>query len=57
MCPGFYDVFAAAPAFTPACRKARVKSGGKVTIRFRLAPDPLYGAEMGTRIKVARPKL
>lgn len=47
---GFYDVFAAFPAFTPACRKARIKPGGAVEIIFRMNADPVYTAEMGNRI-------
>jgi hypothetical protein len=54
--PAFYDVFAASPAFTPACRKARIKSGGSVEIIFAMKADPLYTAEMGSRIEQVRPK-
>ena len=49
--PGFYDVFAASPAFTPSCRKARIKAGQSVEITFRMNADPLYSAEMGNRIE------
>jgi hypothetical protein len=54
--PGFYDVFAASPAFTPSCRKARVKPGGAVEITFRMNADPLYTAEMGSRVEAVPPK-
>src|ERR1051326_9006461 len=49
--PGFYDVFAASPAFTPACRKARIKPGGAVEVTFRMSADPLYTVEMGNRVE------
>jgi hypothetical protein len=54
--PGFYDVFAASPAFTPACRKARIKPGEAVEISFRMNADPLYAVEMGNRIEALPPK-
>jgi hypothetical protein len=40
--PGFYDVFAAAPAFTPVCRKVRIKPSEAVETTFRMNADPLY---------------
>ena len=54
--PGFYDVFAASTAFTPACRKARIKSGKSAEIIFRMNADSLYSAEMGDRVEQLRPK-
>jgi hypothetical protein len=54
--PGFYDVFAASRAFTPACRKARIKLGGAVEIAFHMNTDPLYTAEMGNRIEAVPSK-
>lgn len=54
MPPGFYDVFAAARAFTPGCRRSD-KSGPPAKITFRLNADPLYSAERGDRFEV-RPK-
>lgn len=53
--PGFYDVFAAALAFTPTCRKIRAKGGEPVEIQLRMNVDPLYTAEMGNRVETARP--
>ncbi len=54
--PGFYDVFVASPAFTPACRKVRIKSGAALEITFRMNADPLYTVEMGNRIEAVPPK-
>ena len=54
--PGFYDVFVTSLAFTPACRKARIKPGGDVEITFRMNLDPLCTAEMGNRIEAVPPK-
>jgi Carboxypeptidase regulatory-like domain len=51
--PGWYDVFAAASAFTPTSLKIRIKEGGAQNIKLRLKVDPLYGAEMGKRIQAA----
>jgi len=48
--PGFYDVFAASPAYTPVCRKVRIKPSAAVDTTFRMDADPLYTAEMGSRI-------
>ena len=48
--PGFYDVFVAVPAFTPMCRKVRIKPGAAVDTTFRMNADPLYAAEMGNRV-------
>lgn len=53
---GFYDVFAAAPAFTPVCRKIRIKPGISVDIVLRMDADPLYTAEMGDRVEALHPK-
>ena len=50
--PGFYDVFAASPAFTPSCRKVRLQPSETVEIMFSMYADPLYTAEMGSRIEV-----
>jgi hypothetical protein len=54
--PGFYDVFAASPTFTPVCRKVRTKPGQAMEITFRMNTDPLYTAEMGNRIEAVPPK-
>lgn len=54
--PGFYDVFASAPAFTPACRKVRIKPSAAVKTTFRMKPDPLYTAEMGIRVEAVPAK-
>jgi hypothetical protein len=53
--PGFYDIFAAARAFTPTCRKIRTKGGKTVEIELRMNADPLYTAEMGNRAEAVRP--
>jgi hypothetical protein len=49
--PGFYDIFAAARAFTPTCRKVRIKLGKAVDVVLRMKADPLYTAEMGDRVE------
>ena len=49
--PGFYDVFVAATAFTPTCRKIRINAGEAQEIRFRLNVDDLYTVEMGNRVE------
>lgn len=54
--PGFYDVFAATPAFTPVCRKIRIKPGKSVDIVLRMDADPLYTAEVGNRVDALHPK-
>jgi hypothetical protein len=51
LAPGFYDVFVAATAFTPTCRKIRIKAGEPQEIRFRLNVDDLYTVEMGGRVE------
>jgi len=50
--PGFYDVFAASPAFTPSCHKVRLHPSDAVEIMFSMNAEPLYTAEMGNRIEV-----
>jgi hypothetical protein len=49
--PGFYDVFVAAMAFSPTCRRIRVKGGEGLEVTLRMNADPLYAAEMGSRIE------
>ncbi len=46
--PGFYDVFVAAPAFTPQAFKVRVKAE-REGVLFKLKPDPLVTAELGDK--------
>lgn len=53
---GFYDVFVAAPTFTPTCRKIRMKVGEAQEISFSMNADPLYTAEIGNRVEIAPPK-
>jgi len=45
--PGFYDVFVAASAFSPDCRKVRIKPGEVVTYNPSLKVDPLVASELG----------
>jgi hypothetical protein len=47
--PGFYDVFISANAFTPQCRKVRVRSGEIATFSPKLNADPLVTKELGDR--------
>ena len=45
--PGFYDIFVAAIAFSPDCRKIRIKPGENATYHVTLKVDPLVTSEMG----------
>lgn len=54
--PGFYDVFVAAMAFSPTCRKIRMKLGEGLGVTLRMTADPLYSAEMGNKVEVIPPK-
>jgi hypothetical protein len=54
--PGFYDVFVAALAFSPTCRKIRLKPGEGLEVTLRVNTDPLYTAEMGNRVEAVPPK-
>jgi hypothetical protein len=47
--PGFYDVFITANAFSPECRKIRIKPGEAATYKAVLKADPLVGSELGDR--------
>jgi hypothetical protein len=49
--PGFYDVFVAAMAFSPTCRKIRINQGQNLEVALHLNADPLYTAEMGDRFE------
>ena len=54
--PGFYDVFVSKPAFTPECRKLRIKKGIlPESFRVTLRVDALVVGELGERI-VSVPK-
>ncbi|HYX53043.1 MAG TPA: carboxypeptidase-like regulatory domain-containing protein [Candidatus Limnocylindrales bacterium] len=46
--PGFYDVFVAAPAFTPQAFKIRVKKEPQGVL-FKLKADPLVTHELGDK--------
>jgi len=55
--PGFYDVFVSATAFSPACRKIRVKPGKVVPVIWRLPVDPMLLDEIaGPMIEVIPPQ-
>lgn len=54
--PGFYDVFVAAMAISPTCRKIRIKPGEGLEVTLRMNADPLYTAEMGNRVEPIPPK-
>jgi len=54
--PGFYDVFVAAKAFSPTCRKIRIKRGDGLEVTLQMNADPLYTAEMGNRVQPIPPK-
>jgi hypothetical protein len=44
--PGFYDVFISATAFSPSCRKVRIRSDGISTFDPKLKLDPLVSKEL-----------
>ena len=45
--PGFYDVFTSAAAFSPDCRKIRIKLEETVIYEAKLNADPLVIKEIG----------
>ena len=45
LAPGFYDVFVASTAFSPACLKVRVNAGNPATFKVKLKADPLVCKE------------
>jgi hypothetical protein len=49
--PGFYDVFVSSRAFSPDCRKVRLKPGKTASPDFRLRVDPLVTVEIGDRFE------
>jgi hypothetical protein len=51
---GFYDLFVAAMAFTPACRKIRLNGAATSEFRFQLAVDPKVTRELGDSISGKR---
>ena len=48
--PAFYDIFVTGTAFSPACKKVRVKVGKPATATFSLSLDPLVSKETGHEI-------
>lgn len=44
--PGFYDLFVSSMAFSPACRKVRVKADKPQEITIRLRVDPVVSREL-----------
>ena len=50
---GFYDVFVSATAFSPACRKIRVKVTPPQDLRFRMEAAPLVMKEIGDTLPSA----
>jgi hypothetical protein len=46
---GFYDVFISANAFTPQCRKVRVRPGETASFSPKLNADPIVTTELGDR--------
>lgn len=47
--PGFYDVFISANAFTPQCRKVRVRPGETASFSPKLSTDPIVTKELRDR--------
>jgi hypothetical protein len=48
--PGFYDVFVSFTAFSPQCRKIRIKPGSTSVYKARLKVDPLVTRELGDAV-------
>ena len=44
--PGFYDVMVSASAFSPQCRKVRVRANQFAAYEAKLAADPLVSSEL-----------
>ena len=53
--PGFYDIFVTWSAFTPECRKIRLKAGDSGRVSFALKPNALVTAEIGHKL-ISDPK-
>jgi hypothetical protein len=49
---GFYDVFISATAFTPNCRKIRLKPNENASFAATLVADPLVTKELGDEVRV-----
>jgi hypothetical protein len=49
--PGFYDVLVSATAFSPDCRKIRLKARETVTYDAKLNVSPLVSQELGDIFK------
>jgi hypothetical protein len=49
-------IFVAAKAFSPTCRKIRMKRGDGLEVTLRMNADPLYTAEMGNGVEPIPPK-
>jgi hypothetical protein len=49
--PGFYDLFVSASAFTPACRKVRIKGTASSKVRIVLELDGLVANELGFNVE------
>jgi len=47
--PGFYDVFVSSQAFTPSCRKVRVRAGEIASFSPKLRADALVTKELADR--------
>ena len=52
--PGFYDVFVSAMAFTPTCRKVRIRRTAGPDFTFQMEVDPLVTQELGSEV-IAQP--
>jgi hypothetical protein len=53
---GFYDVFVSSPAFTPVCRKIRIRDRNTVTFNARLPLDGLVSNELGFHVQPVIPR-
>ena len=51
---GFYDVFVSNPAFTPVCRKIRIRFPNTFTFNPRLPVDGLVVSELGDPITIPK---
>ena len=52
--PGFYDLFVSATAFSPVCRKLRLKDIAHPPVDFKMKADSLVMKELGHEVYVGR---
>jgi len=48
--PGFYDLFVSSGAFSPECKKVRLKENAPLSMDFSLRVNPLVAKELGHEV-------